>query len=265
MQSLGENAKALFFILFCKTSMSITRPQIKSINIAMPAQISFSKGESIYSGISKLPITGKIYLDTLGLKGDGVADSKNHSGPDKALCAYCLDHFLFWEKETGKKLHPGAFGENLSITGLLETDIHIGDQFKIGEAIIECSQPRRPCHKLNKKFYLPDMVHRVQNSGFTGYYFRVVHPGWVQTETDMILVKEGSEKISIASANQLMHHDKLNYGKMEQMINKTLLSDHWKKTFKTRIEKKISENSRSRISGKRQNLIDRKLLNISEY
>jgi MOSC domain-containing protein YiiM len=224
-------------------------PKINSINIALPAEITFSHGQTLYSGISKLPTTRKVYLNTLGFEGDGVADKKNHGGPDKAVCAYCLEHLPFWEKELDKELYPGAFGENLSLTGLLETAIHIGDQFKIGEAIIECSQPRQPCHRLNKKFDTSDMVHRMQNSGFSGYYFRVIQPGWVQSETNIVLTKKGPGNVSIDSANHLMHHDKLNYAKMEQIIEKTLLSERWKKTFKTRLEKKIPENVNSRLLG----------------
>jgi len=230
--------------------MAAIYPKINSINIALPAEVTFSHGQTLYSGISKSPTTGKVYLDTLGFDGDGVADNKNHGGPDKAVCAYCLDHLPLWEKELGKELYPGSFGENLSITSLPETDIHIGDQFKIGDAIIECSQPRQPCHKLNKRFNTSDMVHRIQNSGFTGYYFRVIQPGWIQSEMNMVLIKQGSGKVSIDSANRLMHHDKLNYGKMEQIIEKTLLSERWKKTFKIRLQKKIPENTKPRLLGK---------------
>ncbi len=230
--------------------MDVIYPKINSINIALPSEVKFSHGQTLYSGISKLPARGKIHLNTLGFEGDGVADSKNHGGPDKAVCAYSLDHFPFWEKEIDKELYPGAFGENLSITGLLETAIHIGDQFQIGDAVIECSQPRQPCHKLNKKFNSPDMVHRVQNSGFTGYYFRVIQPGWIQPEMNVVLTKEGSGKVSIDSANNLMHHDKLNYEKMKLIIEKTVLSERWKQTFKTRLEKKKTENIKPRLLGK---------------
>jgi MOSC domain-containing protein YiiM len=230
--------------------MSTIYPKINSINIGIPAEVKLPLGKTLFSGISKRPVSEKIYLDTLGFEGDGVADSKNHGGYDKAVCAYCLDHFPFWEKELNKKLYPGAFGENLSLTGLLETQIHIRDQFKIGNAIIECSQPRQPCHKLNKTFDAPDMAHHVQDSGFTGYYFRVIQPGWVQPEMNLLLTKEGSGKISIESANHLMHHDKLNNGKMKQIIEKTVLSERWKQTFKTRLEKKTPENIKPRLFGK---------------
>lgn len=230
--------------------MPTVHPKINSINIGLPAKVTLPEGQPLYSGISKLPTSEKIYLNALGFEGDGVADNKNHGGPDKAVCAYCLDHFPFWKKEIGKKLSPGAFGENLSVTGLLETDIHLGDQFKIGDAVIECSQPRQPCYKLNKKFDISDMVHRVQNSGFTGYYFRVIQPGWVQSGMDMALIKEGSGEVSIESANRLMHRDKLNYKKMKQIIEETLLSERWKQTFKTRLDKRTPEDAKPRLEGK---------------
>lgn len=202
--------------------MQNDKPQIVSINISTSKKVLNTKGKALFSGIFKNPIEGEIYLGHLGLEGDKVADNKNHGGPDKAVCAYCVDHFPFWENRINRKLKAGAFGENLSISGLTEAGIHIGDQFKIGDAIIECSQPRQPCHKLNNKFAINDMVSHMQNSGFSGYYFRVIQPGWVESNMEMSLLKEGSLKVSVESANQLMHRDKLNYKKMEVLIKNTV-------------------------------------------
>lgn len=229
--------------------MKACRPKNLSINISFPKRVATSNGKTMHSGIFKNAISGRIYLDTLGLKGDGVADTNKHGGPDKAICAYCVDHFPFWEKEINQKLNPGAFGENFSIAGLKETEINVGDQFTIGDAIIECSQPRQPCHKLNTKFMNKKMVFHVQDFGFSGYYFRVIEPGWIEPNMEMGLLKESTYKLSIASAKQLMHQDKLNYKKMKKVMECTVLSESWKKTFRTRIETKATEDTIPRIFG----------------
>lgn len=109
-------------------------PKLVSLNIARPDKINLNGSRKLFTGILKKPVPGKIFLDTLGFRGDGVGDPVHHGGEDKAVCVYCVDHFSFWEGELDRKLKPGAFGENLSVTGLPETQVHIGDIFRVGEA-----------------------------------------------------------------------------------------------------------------------------------
>ena len=132
------------------------------------------------TGIFKKPVSKEIFLGENGFQGDGVGDTRFPGGKDLAVCGYFINHYKFWESELDRELRPGAFGENLSMTGIDETKINIGDQYSLGDAEIEVSQPRQPCHKLNKVFNLQAMACKVQTTGFTGCYFRVKKIGMVQ-------------------------------------------------------------------------------------
>ncbi len=222
---------------------------IQSINIGKPSQVSLANDRKLFSGIQKQPVKEKVYLDTLGFKGDGVADPRHHGGEDKAVCVYCIDHFPFWEKELKRKLPIGIFGENLSVTGLNETKVHIGDIFRIGEAEVQCSQPRQPCHKLNKVFDLQAMACRVQTSGFSGYYLRVIKPGWVEPGAKIFLIEKGEKQISIEAANDLMHKNKSDVDGIQAILSVDALSDSWRQTFQNRLDKKAPVNEQLRLKG----------------
>ena len=134
----------------------------------------------IPSGIAKLPVDRPLMLGALGLAGDSQGDTRHHGGAEKALHHYALDHYPAWVAEIGQRdvlATAGAFGENLATSGLVESDVAVGDVFAIGSAVIEVSQGRQPCWKLNERFAQPDMARRVQASGRTGWYYRVLEPG----------------------------------------------------------------------------------------
>lgn len=212
-------------------------PVIVSVNIALPGPVVLEGAATMVSGILKQPVAEPVYLDSLGFAGDGVADRRHHGGPNKAACAYLLDHYPWWEKELARKLRPGAFGENLTLSGLDEGAVHIGDVFRAGEAEVQVSQPRQPCYKLNKVFNLPDMAGRVQRSGYTGFYFRVLRPGRLEPGGELTLLRTDDWRISVAAANGVMYEDKKNVDKIRGLLALDALSDEWKETFRARLQK----------------------------
>ncbi|MDN5782865.1 MAG: MOSC domain-containing protein, partial [Luteimonas sp.] len=132
------------------------------------------------SAIDKQPFAGIVSIGELGFAGDEQGDPRVHGGPDKAIHHYAFDHYRAWRDELGALAllqSPGAFGENISTRGLDEGDVCIGDRFGFGSAVLEVSQGRQPCWKLNDRFDVPDMARRVQSSGRTGWYYRVLQPG----------------------------------------------------------------------------------------
>ena len=132
------------------------------------------------SAIDKRAVSDRVQIDTLGLVGDEQGDRRVHGGPDKAVHHYPFDHYPHWRGELGDLIAPGragAFGENLSSTGWTEDEVCLGDRIRIGEALFEVSQGRQPCWKLNDRFGVADMARRVQASGRTGWYYRVLQPG----------------------------------------------------------------------------------------
>ncbi|GIM46026.1 MOSC domain-containing protein [Collibacillus ludicampi] len=171
----------------------------------------------------------------MNLDGDGQADLVYHGGKDKAVCVYSYDHYPYWERVLKRKLAYAAFGENLTVKGIKEEEICIGDIFQFGEAIVQVSQPRQPCHKLAKKHNMKDLPLLVQKTGFTGFYFRVLREGWVAQDRGLRLLHRHPLGITVAFANQIMHHDKKNLKGIEQILAVKELSESWRNTFLKRL------------------------------
>lgn len=209
--------------------------EVVSVNIGKPININY-KGKDVTTGIYKNPTKEALYLSSTNLSGDEQADLVHHGGKDKAVCVYSYEHYSFWEKEFDCSLHLGAFGENVTVQGMVEENVCIGDIFQFGQAIVQISQPRQPCHKLAKKYKNDDLPLRVQNTGFTGYYFRVLEEGWIHEDRSLKLIERHPFGISIAYANKIMYHDQENIEAIKRILHVEELSDSWRKTFLKRIE-----------------------------
>ncbi len=143
------------------------------------------------SAIAKQPESGPVQAGPLGLHGDEQGDRLVHGGPDKAVHAYAWEHYMSWRAELGASpilRAPGAFGENLSTTGLTERNLCLGDRLQVGGSLLEISQSRQPCWKLNDRFGVRDMALRVQATRRTGWYFRVLKAGAIKAGDEAVLV-----------------------------------------------------------------------------
>jgi len=214
--------------------------KIISINIISPARVSLDGGSNkVRSGYFKLPVTQPIFLDYQGFEGDGVGNTKIHGGEDKAVCAYSTEHFSYWADKLLREILPGAFGENLSLLGMLETEVNIGDIFEMGAAQVQVSQPRQPCFKLNKVFKDQSIACSVKTTGFSGYYFRVLKPGLVEPGLPIKKIKNGS--FSIEKANALLRKGGSNAEQMEELISLSDLSDDWRGMLQKRLNRLNSD------------------------
>jgi MOSC domain-containing protein YiiM len=209
---------------------------VASLNIGLPKREIFN-GKPITTGICKKPVSGPVPLGALGFDGDGVGDTRNHGGPDKAICVYSLDHYPFWEETLGIKLPPAAFGENLSVSDLNEDDVCIGDIFLLGTTTVQISQPRQPCNTLAARYYRNDLVKLVVNSGFTGFYFRVLQEGEVKVGAPLVLVEKDPTSISVTFANNIFHHDRKNREGIESVLAIPALSEAWQRSLQRLREK----------------------------
>lgn len=177
-----------------------------SVNVGLPRVIgSHASGGPIVSGIVKAPVSGEmIQLDVLNLAGDRQADLTVHGGPDKAVYAYPAEHLPRWNDELGVAFGIGTFGENLSTRGWLEEDVNIGDVWAWGDARLQVSQPRSPCYKLATIIGRPDMLKRVVQSGRTGWYLRVLQPGYVPVAGPLQLVQRDPAAVSVARVHRAL-------------------------------------------------------------
>lgn len=204
------------------------------------------------SAIGKRLVDGELKLNELGLEGDQQAEKVIHGGPDRALCHYPREHYLHWAREfpeQAEQFNAPAFGENLSTCGLTEKNVYIGDIFRWGDALIQVTQPRSPCFKLNYHFGISDMAALLQQSGYCGWLYRVVMAGNVSTESPLELVSRLSE-VSVAEAIAIAWHMPFDDEQYHRLLSAAGLSTSWTRTMqKRRISGKVENNSR-RLVGK---------------
>ncbi|WP_216326349.1 MOSC domain-containing protein [Deinococcus aestuarii] len=148
--------------------------RIQVLSVGLPQPLPYLDG-SVPSGFVKTPVSRVLYLGLEGLEDDGQADRQNHGGPDKAVCVYPSEHYPSWQERLGKPLGDAAFGENFTTSGLTEEDACIGDVYQIEQAIVQVSQPRKPCFKLAARHGEPKLTLWVQETGLSGWYFRLVY------------------------------------------------------------------------------------------
>ncbi len=173
--------------------------RVLSVNLARARSIEY-RGETHQTGIFKTPAHGPVTLTRMGVTGDRVCDLLNHGGADKAVYAFALDHYDHWRSQLGKPgLGPGAFGENLTMAGLDEAAICIGDQLSLGTALLEVSQPRVPCFKLGVALGDDRAPALFTRHFHTGVYFRVVREGEVSEGDGGVITYSHPERISVYS------------------------------------------------------------------
>lgn len=161
--------------------------------------------QPVTTGIFKFPVEEGIVLGTEDVEKDHVIDRRYHGGLDKACYAYSADHYAYWKTQFPQlDWNYGMFGENLTIEGFDEKRISIGDVFKIGEAIVQVSEPRQPCMKLNVRFNSSQAVKAFNKFGRSGTYFRVIQTGRVQPGDAMELIEQGKPFLSLFDLYQLI-------------------------------------------------------------
>ena len=204
---------------------------IRSLNIGKPKQELFY-GKAFLTGMCKQPVSGEIILSRHGFEGDGVGDLRHHGGEDKAVCAYSLDHYPYWASTLSIMMPVAAFGENLSVEGLQEAEVRIGDVYRIGTAVVQVSQPRQPCNTLAARYGREDLIKLVQDSGRTGFYFRVLTEGRVQAGDAVVLIEQDGRGVTVSFANRIFHHDWRNRAGLEKVLSVPALSDSWKRSIR---------------------------------
>jgi len=203
---------------------------VQLLSIGLPKKEIFH-GRELTTGICKKPVAGPRVLKRQGFEGDGVGDLKHHGGSDKAVCVYSIDHYPWWERVLGITMPSAAFGENLSVTGMREEDVCIGDIYRIGTTEVQVSQPRQPCMTLAARYGREDFVKLVVDSGRTGLYFKVIKEGRIQAGDEVTLIKGDARGVSIAFANQIYHHDRKNREGIEKVLSVPALSASWQTSF----------------------------------
>lgn len=207
-----------------------------SVNVGLPRLV--IRGETVSTGIFKEPIAGRVMLRTLNLDGDRQADLSVHGGPSKAVYAYPSEHYEYWQQELPDIQLPwGMFGENFTTLGLFESDLNIGDKFRVGSAVVMVTEPRMPCYKLGIRFGRSDIIRRFLASERTGFYFAVIQEGEVGIDDPIELIERSKEEVKVSDITQLYTHDKNNLHLLRRAIAAKDLPENWSSYFRKKLEK----------------------------
>ena len=206
---------------------------LASIQVGVPKSYGYEDAADPHdlpwtTGFFKSSANGPVFVRFMNLEGDRQADLKHHGGVDKAVLAYSADHYPKWREELGMPEMPhGAFGENLTIGGLSEESVCIGDHYRIGDATFEVSQPRQPCWKLARRWRMHNLTGIVVANGRTGWYFRVLQEGLIEAGMSVSLIERPNPEWTAARANQILHHRRTDLALTLELAAVPRLSNAW--------------------------------------
>lgn len=226
---------------------SSSLPNIVSIQVGRPRPFDAepdAEEKPWSSGIIKKPIEGSVTVRFTNIDGDEQADLKNHGGPDKAVLAYPHDNFSFWQKEFPDiDWQSGSFGENLTLSNTNEDNVCVGDVYSVGECLLQVSQPRQRCWKLSRRWQLPKLAVRVQQTRRTGWYLRVLQEGEIKAGQPMQLVERRHERWTITACNDVMYARPRDNKLDLELAGCQELSTSWKQMLTRRSSKPSNDPS----------------------
>lgn len=209
--------------------------RVISVNVGQPKEVAW-KGRKVTTGIFKEPVVGRVAVGRLNIEGDRQADLTVHGGPEMAIYAYPAEYYHFWREQFPEMNLPwGMFGENLTIEGLLDETVHIGDRFQVGSAHVVVTQPRVPCYKLGLKFGRDDMLKRFLQSGLTGFYFAVRKEGNAAAGDSITLLQRDEHQVRVADITRLYREEKYNADLLQKVVDVEVLPERWREYFMERL------------------------------
>lgn len=210
---------------------------VLAVLVGRPVEHVDASGRLVRTAFRKHVVEGSVLVGTTNLAGDEQADLRVHGGPDKAVLVYSADHADAWRDVDERLVVPGAFGENLHVSGLDESTVCIGDRWSAGSALFEVSQPRQPCWKANDRWGRDDLVDAMERTGRTGWYLRVVETGAICAGDRWTLEERAHANWSVAAASDLMHHRRSDAGGARSLASIPSLSGSWVRTLVARAER----------------------------
>ncbi len=194
-----------------------------------------SSGRTIQSAFVKQPVAGSVRVHKLGVEGDEHV-YEGHGGSDAAVLVYSRDHYQFWRDRGIQLPDVSAFAENLTVDGLTEAEVHLGDVFEVGSCVMQVSEPRSPCYKIAARYGRKDISIAVQETGFTGYLMRVLQEGEVVASDEMNLVqRDKSHDCTVAEAGRIVNVDRNDLEGAKRLVSIEALSDSIRHKLTARI------------------------------
>jgi len=201
-----------------------TAGKVLSVNVGLPRDFDYD-GRPARSAIWKEPVSGRIAARGVNLAGDDQADRKAHGGPDKAVYAYAVEDVRWWERELGRTLARGQFGENLTTEGVAVNDALVGERWKIGTAVLEVSEPRVPCWRLGVRMDDPRFPRRFAEALRPGAYLRIVVEGDVGAGDEIHVLERPDHELTIRDVLRIYAFDR---NDVERLVTVAQLSERWR-------------------------------------
>jgi MOSC domain-containing protein YiiM len=210
--------------------------KVLSVNVGLPRDVPW-RGRMVRTSIFKAPVAGRVRVVEHSLEGDRQSDLTVHGGRDKAVYLYPSEHYEPWRRELPEvELAWGAFGENLTIEGLREAEVAIGDRLGIGTVLLEVTQPRMPCFKLGIRLGRADVVKRLQQSGRSGFYCAVVREGELGAGDAIEWTHAGGDRVSVADVARLYPDVAPDRALAERIARLPALPEEWRDHFRARLD-----------------------------
>jgi ferredoxin-NADP reductase/MOSC domain-containing protein YiiM len=217
--------------------------RLLSVNVGLPRDIEW-KGRTVHTGIWKDPLGGRCRVGRLNLDGDGQGDLAGHGGEQRAVFVYQIESYRYWQEQLGRAdfVH-GQFGENLTVEGLPDDEVCIGDRYQIGSALFEVTQPRVTCYRVGIRMNEPRMPALLTSSGRPGFYFRVLKAGDVGAGDAIEKVGEANERMTVAEVSALLYSPGHAREQLERALRIEALSPGWRSSFEALLKSRAAGNA----------------------
>src|SRR6516162_6217975 len=206
-------------------------PRLLSLNVGLPRDIEW-QGKTVHTAVWKAPVQGRRMARRLNVDGDGQGDLAGHGGEHRAVFVYQMGSYRYWENQLSRNdFTYGQFGENFTVEGLPDTEVCIGDHYRIGGALFEVTQPRVTCYRVGIRMNEPQMASLLVAHQRPGFYFRVLEEGEVGAGDEIVRVAQGPERMTVTAINALLYLPRPAKADIERALRTPALSPGWKGSF----------------------------------
>ena len=217
--------------------------KLLSVNVGLPRDIEW-QGRTVHTAVWKEPVSGRRLVRRLNIDGDGQGDLSGHGGEHRAVFVYQLDSYRHWEKELARSdFVCGQFGENLTVEGLSDHAVCIGDRYRIGSALFEVTQPRVTCYRVGIRMQEPRMASLLVAHGRPGFYMRVLEEGEIGSGDPITRVAQGSGQMTVAEVNALLYKPGHPRRELERALRIPALSAGWRVSFQALLDAQSNASS----------------------
>jgi ferredoxin-NADP reductase/MOSC domain-containing protein YiiM len=211
--------------------------RLLSINVGLPRDIEW-QGKTVHTAVWKTPVQGRRMTRRLNIDGDGQGDLAGHGGEHRAVFVYQIDSYRYWQNQLGRNdFTYGQFGENFTVERLEDTEVCIGDHYRIGDALFEVTQPRVTCYRVGIRMNEPQMAALLVSHGRPGFYFRVLEEGEVGAGDEIVKVKEGPERVTVTEINALLYLPGHPASGLERALRIPALSAGWRTSLQALLDR----------------------------